>query len=270
VSNLVNFRPVTGKGYHIRDREVAGRGRRRIGSVTAPRRTALLDLDGTLVDSAALITEHLAAALRLADGPRLDPQQLRPLVGPPFEQALPALGLTPEQTAATILAYRSSYDRVAATHTPLYPGVPQLLERLRAAGVRLAVATSKPEQVARRIVAGVGIAEHFVLVAGADHAAGRVGKGAVVGSVLQRMPLDPHREPVIMVGDRHHDVDGAAEFDISTIGVGWGYAAPDELHGAARMVADLDELAAVLTGDAIWPVHAGVDTPRARRHGGWS
>jgi phosphoglycolate phosphatase len=224
--------------------------------VTAHRRTALLDLDGTLVDSAALITEHLAAALRLADGPRLEPEQLRPLVGPPFEHALPALGLTPEQTAAAILAYRSSYDRVAGTHTPLYPGVPQLLQRLDAAGVRLAVATSKPEQLARRIVAGVGIAVHFALVGGADHGSGRIGKAAVVGSVLRRLPLDPRREAVIMVGDRHHDVDGAAEFGISTIGVSWGYAAPDELRGAARVVADLDELAAVLTEDAIWPVIA--------------
>jgi phosphoglycolate phosphatase len=218
--------------------------------------TVLLDLDGTLVDSAALITEHLAAALRLTDGPRLDPEQLRPLVGPPFEHALPALGLTADQTAATILAYRSSYDRVAATHTPLYPGVPALLQRLGAAGVRLAVATSKPEQLARRIVAGVGIAEHIELVGGADHGVGRVGKAAVIGSVLQRLPLDPRRESVIMVGDRHHDVDGAAEYGISTIGVGWGYAAPDELHGAALVVADLDELAAVLTTDATWSVTA--------------
>ena len=238
------------------NRELGMRGRRRVGVVSIDGRTVFLDLDGTLVDSAALITEHLAAALREAGGPRPDPEQLRPLVGPPFEQALPALGLTPAQTVAAIDAYHRTYDPVAATQTALFPGVPALLRRLEAAGLRLAVATSKPEQVACGIVAGVGIAEHFVLVGGADHAAGRIGKAAVIGSVLARLALDPRREPVIMVGDRHHDVDGAAEFGIATIGVRWGYATPDELHGAARVVGDLDELAAALTADAIWPVTA--------------
>ena len=214
---------------------------------TAPARTVLLDLDGTLVDSAALITEHLAAALVTAGGPVLAPAQLLPFVGPPFEEALPELGLTPVQTSATITAYRNSYDVVAATHTPLFPGVPALLQRLRDAGLRLAVATSKPELLARAIVDGVGIAPHFVLVGGSDHVAGRVGKAAVVASVLDRLDLDPRRSPVVMVGDRHHDVDGAAEHGIPTIGVAWGYAAPGELVGARHVVADMDELATVLT-----------------------
>ena len=226
-----------------------------------PRRTVLLDLDGTLVDSAALITEHLAAAIAEAGGPSYPPPKLRALVGPPFEQALPRLGLTDDQVAAAITAYRASYDRVAATHTPMYPGIAQLLDRLthvrwitaaakqggdppveRPSGYRLAVATSKPEHLAGRIVAALGIAGHFALVGGADHVEGRVGKGAVIGSVLDRLELDPKRDPVVMVGDRHHDVDGAAEHGIPTIGVGWGYAGPDELVGADRVVDDPTEL----------------------------
>lgn len=215
-------------------------------------RTVLLDLDGTLVDSATLIVEHLAAALAATGVPPVPPDRLRLLVGPPFEQALPELGLTAEQTAAAIVTYRTSYDRVAGTATPLYPGVPALLHRLRAAGLRLAVATSKPEPTARDIVAGVGIGEHFELVGGADHGRGRMGKAAVIGSVLRRLDLDPRREPVLMVGDRHHDVDGAAAFGLPAIGVAWGYAEPGELHRAQRVVTDLEELADVLTGDAIW------------------
>jgi phosphoglycolate phosphatase len=216
------------------------------------RRTVLLDLDGTLVDSAALITEHLAAALVAGGGLRIAPRDLRPLVGPPFEEALPALGLSAEQTAATIVAYRHSYDRVAATSTPLFPGSAQLLGTLRRSGLRLAVATSKPEHLARRIVSGVGIAEHFALVGGADHVLGRIGKAAVIGAVLDRLGLDPGREPVVMVGDRHHDVEGAAEYGIPTIGVTWGYAEPGELIGARLTVSDPARLAAELTGDGIW------------------
>lgn len=213
-------------------------------------RTVLIDLDGTLVDSAALITEHLAAAIASVGVDAPEPAQLRQLVGPPFETALPELGLTPDQTAAAIAAYRASYDRVAASHTPLYAGVPALLDAL--GSFRLAVATSKPEHLARRIVAGLGIDGHFELVAGADHPAGRVGKAAVVRSVLDRLGLDPAREPVVMVGDRHHDVDGAAEHGVPTVGVVWGYAEPGELAGARRIVADADELVAALQDDAVW------------------
>lgn len=215
-------------------------------------RTVLLDLDGTLVDSATTIVEHLAAAIVEVGFPVPDAERLRRLVGPPFETALPELGLTAEQTAAAIVAYRTSYDAVAATVTPVYPGIPALLERLREHGLRLATATSKPEELARKIVAGVGLAGHLDLVGGADHVAGRVGKAAVVGSVLERLGLDPARDPVVMVGDRHHDVDGAAAHGIPTVGVAWGYAEPGELAGARMVVPDLDELATVLRGDAVW------------------
>ena len=74
-------------------------------------RTVLFDLDGTLVDSAALITHHLAGALRAVGAEVPEPAGLMSLVGPPFETALPAIGLTAEQTAAAILHYRSTYDR---------------------------------------------------------------------------------------------------------------------------------------------------------------
>jgi phosphoglycolate phosphatase len=220
-------------------------------------RPVLLDLDGTLVDSAASITEHLAAALAAVGAPVPDADRLRRLVGPPFETALPELGLTDEQTAAAITAYRASYDAVAASVTPVYAGARELLEGLREAGLRLAVATSKPEHLARKIVAGVGLAGYLDLVGGADHVGGRVGKAAVVGSVLERLDLRPAHQPVVMVGDRHHDVDGAAEHGIPTIGVAWGYAEPGELHGARLVVTDVDELAAALRGDAVWSTAAG-------------
>jgi phosphoglycolate phosphatase len=158
-------------------------------------RTVLLDLDGTLADSASVIVEHLAAAVAVVGARVPDAGLLRRLVGPPFVQALPTLGLTPEQTAAAIVAFRASYDAVAATVTPLYPGVPALLERL---------------------------------------------------------DLAPVHHPVVMVGDRHHDVDGAAEHGVPTIGVAWGYAEPGELDGARIVVPDVTALAETLRSGGVW------------------
>jgi phosphoglycolate phosphatase len=215
-------------------------------------RTALLDLDGTLVDSGALIVEHLAKAMTSIGVPVPEPTVLQTFVGPPFETALPAIGLDEEQTAAVIHAYRQSYDPVAAHATPIYPGVPETLARLQEAGLRLALATSKPEHLARRIAAGTGLDRFLSETVGADDTVGRVGKDKVVAEALRRLAIDPAADLVIMVGDRHHDVDGAAAHGVRCIGVGWGYALPGELAGAELVVEDLAGLEQALLGEEIW------------------
>ncbi len=227
-------------------------------------RTVLFDLDGTLVDSAALITHHLAGALR-AVGAEVPAQAgLLSLVGPPFETALPAIGLTAEQTTAVIRHYRSTYDPVAPEQSVLFPGIAALLDQLVAAGLRLAIATAKPERTARRIAVGIGIADRFALIGGAEPAVGRVGKGPVITSVLARLDLDPARSPVVMVGDRSHDIEGAIANDVPPIGVGWGYAFPGELADARLVVPDLDALFVVLTDDdAVWSASGSDQLGRA-------
>jgi phosphoglycolate phosphatase len=220
-------------------------------------RTVLFDLDGTLVDSAALITQHLAGALRAVDAKVPGPAAMMNLVGPPFETALPAIGLTAEQTADAILHYRSTYDPIAAEQSVLFPGIPALLEKLDATGLRMAIATSKPERIATRIAAGVGIADWFALIGGSDPAVGRVGKGPVIASVLTRLSLDPTRASVVMVGDRSHDVEGAIANGVPAIGVGWGYAEAGELVDARLLVPDLDALFLALTDDdPVWSQRA--------------
>jgi phosphoglycolate phosphatase len=215
-------------------------------------RTVLIDLDGTLVDSAGGIMAHLAAALASQGLPVPPDDVLRRFVGPPFESELPKLGLTDDETAAVIVAYRRSYNAVAATVSPPFPGARELLERLRGGGFRLALATSKPEHTARDVVEAHGLAPLLHLVAGADHVAGRVGKALVIASALERLGLDPATDDVVMVGDRHHDVEGAAEHGVPTLGVRWGYAEPGELDGAALLVDSFDDLRAALLSAGVW------------------
>ena len=106
---------------------------------------------------------------------------------------------------------------------------------------------------ATRIAVALGIAERFALIGGSDPAAGRVGKGPVIASVLTRLSLDPTRSPVVMVGDRSHDVEGAIANGVPAIGVGWGYADPGELADARLVVPDLDALFLALTDDdPVW------------------
>jgi phosphoglycolate phosphatase-like HAD superfamily hydrolase len=124
-----------------------------------------------------------------------------------------------------IAAYRADYTTRGWSMNSVFDGIPALLDDLRTAGVRLAVATSKAEPTARRIIEHFGLDGHFEVVAGASIDGARSSKADVLGHALAQ--LGPLPERVLMVGDRRHDVEGAAAHGIDTVVVEWGYGAGD-------------------------------------------
>lgn len=203
----------------------------------------LLDLDGTLSEAGPAITAAIEVALAHVGHDPLDPVALRAFVGPPLEDSLAALGLSPAVVDDAVLVYRAHYDLLSS---PVYEGVPAALSTLRAAGLRLSLATSKPQQLAEKVVAGTGLAGLLDSIAGSDRPAGRVTKADVVAHAL-RLLGDPAAP--VMVGDRLHDVRGAAEHGVPCIGVLWGYGGAEELRaaGAAAVVSTPAQLVALLT-----------------------
>jgi phosphoglycolate phosphatase len=198
---------------------------------TVTRRVALFDLDGTLSESEPGIVGCLATALA-AVGVSVPPVEvLRLAIGPPFETALPDIGVPVAAVPTVIAAYRERYEAGGLFETRLYDGIIEMLDALDAFGVALALATSKPQRTAERVLAHLGLSDRFRAVAGATYDASRRTKGAVIGHALGALGVGagPH---VVMVGDRHHDIDGAREHGIDTIAVGWGYGDADE-HRAA-------------------------------------
>lgn len=201
----------------------------------------LLDLDGTLVDAGVQIAAGLRAAIASVGAAPLDDRQLRTFVGPPLEASLQALpGFDEDRVEQTILAYRRHYDMLSS---PVYDGVRDALSALRDAGLRLALATSKPQHLAEAIVAHHGL--ELEVVRGSLREHGRVTKGDVVRAALDGLG-DP-RCPV-MVGDRCYDVRGSAEHGVPCVAVSWGYAEPDELADALAVVDSPAELVAYLLG----------------------
>ena len=210
----------------------------------------LFDLDGTLVDSGPGIrasVRHAAASVGIAEP---TDEQLRALIGPPFPAAfLDVLGVDGATAEAMMADYRATYGSGGMFDASVYPGIPELLTELTARGDVLAVATSKPADYAREIVAHLGLAEY---VAGGVHGTtfdGRVqGKAAVVG-----LALAANRPALALVGDRNHDVEGAREHGLPCIGVDWGFGGRDELEeaGAAAVVDKPGEVPAAL--DALRP-----------------
>lgn len=208
----------------------------------------IFDLDGTLTDSAAGIVASFRHALGHIGAPVPEGDLAQRLVGPPMHHTLAAMGLG-EQTDAVIAAYRADYTSRGWLMNSMFDGVAALLADLRAAGVRLAVATSKAEPTARKILAHFGLDGHFEVVAGASVDGTRAAKRDVLAHALEQLAPLPAR--VLMVGDRRHDVDGAASHGIDTVLVGWGYGQSDYTdteiaEGLFARVQTVDELREVL------------------------
>jgi phosphoglycolate phosphatase len=209
----------------------------------APVAVVLFDLDGTLSDSAPGILGSLRAAFADFDLPWVDDRTARSLLGPPFWHSLPPL-VGEARVAGVVDAYRKHYvDDGGMFQTARYEGVAEVLDTLSDKGIQLAVATSKPEQYAARIVEHLGFIDHFETVCGDTLDGKRDSKALVVGEVLDRLG-NPDPVTVLMVGDRSHDVLGAAAHGVHCAGALWGYGSAEELTaaGALRLCARPDEL----------------------------
>lgn len=197
----------------------------------------LLDLDGTLSDSGPVITASIAYALDAVGAPSLPATQLRGWVGPPLAESFAGLpGFDAARTGTAVAAYRAVYDPLAA---PLFDGVLDVLEQVRCDGVRLALATSKPQHYADLIVEGTGLGDLLEVVVGADEQAGRWSKGDCVGAALRLLGSPA---TAVMAGDRCFDVQGAAEHAVPCLGALWGYGDPAELRDAAALLRHPSEL----------------------------
>jgi len=207
----------------------------------------IFDLDGTLTDSADGIVASFRHALATIGAKVPDGDLAERVVGPPMHHTLASMGLG-ERADEAISAYRADYTSRGWAMNSVYAGVPQLLADLRAARIRLAVATSKAEPVARRILDHFGLTDHFDVIAGASIDGTRASKADVVAYALSQLGTLPER--VLMVGDRAHDVEGAAVHGIATVVVGWGYGQSDfnvqMTATPAAHVATVEQLRAVL------------------------
>ena len=197
-------------------------------------RLVLFDLDGTLVDSAPGIWSSVRSAAVELGLPEPTPAQLTAMIGPPLQDGFAtALGLPPELVPLAVDAYRAHYAAGALLDVTVYPGIPELLDELRARDAVLAVATSKPEVFAIRVLEATGLLTRFASVHGATLDGSIRHKDEVVAAALAAHPAgtDP-----VLVGDRAQDVLGAAIHGLPCIGAGWGPAPDGELEAAGAAV----------------------------------
>ena len=204
----------------------------------------LFDLDGTLTDPEEGITKAVQLALAHFGIQVEDRTSLRPFIGPPlWDQFQEYAGLSAEQSDEAVKVFRQYYLEKGVYENREYDGIRQMLGALKCAGYRLYVATSKPETTAGIVMKYFGFTDYFAYVAGADLEGTRVRKADVIRYLLEKEGIADPGEAV-MIGDRKHDVLGAKEVGMDSIGVLYGYGSREEREeaGAGRIAASVAEL----------------------------
>ncbi len=201
--------------------------------------TILFDLDGTLSDSGDGITNSVSYALEQMGVHEPDRSRLYRFIGPPlYDSFMRFYGMDHATAQEAVRQYRVYYSRTGIWENRIYDGIPALLNRLHAQGRTLAVASSKPETFVRMILEHFALAPYFAHIVGATMDESRISKADVIACALEQCAL-VDKSSAIMVGDREHDVFGAAENGLPCIGVLYGYGSRAELTAAgANYIAD--------------------------------
>ena len=204
-------------------------------------KSILFDLDGTLTDSGEGIFNCAELALRHFNLPIPTRQEMRVFVGPPLRETFAKFGVPTDGIETALEVYRSRYNTIGLFENTPYPGIREMLEKLRSDGHRLFVATSKPESMAVRILEKFDLDQYFEIICGATFDKTRDSKEAVIAYLLERSADNGH---AVMVGDTAYDVIGAKHHGIPTIGVAWGYGKVADMvsAGAVAIARDTEEL----------------------------
>ena len=187
----------------------------------------LFDVDGTLIDSAPGILNTLETVFRDM-GVDVTNVNLRRYIGPPLRKSFAEHFSDPAKIEEATERYRMIYHEKGSHEGGVYPGVPEMLRRLKDAGFTLCTATCKPTEVVTPILEEQGIAGYFAFIGGASMDESRDTKTDVIRHVLGQPALQGKR--VLMVGDRSDDLQGAANCGLDAAGVLYGYGSREELE----------------------------------------
>lgn len=208
--------------------------------------TVLFDLDGTLTDPGQGITNSVAYALKKFGIDVEDRKELYKFIGPPlYESFMKHYGFSQEKAETAVSYFREYFRDTGIFENEVYEGITDLLEKIKKSGRKIILATSKPEEFAKRILSHFSLDKYFDFVAGATMDSSRVEKSDVIAYALKESGYADKN--AVMIGDRLHDIHGAKENGLDSIGVLFGYGSRKELEDAgadyiAETVSDIIKL----------------------------
>lgn len=211
------------------------------------------DLDGTLIDSAEGIMRAYAYMMDALHMPYENYTAFRRVVGPPLYGCFREDGIPDALCDKALALFQEYYARQGVLENDVYQGIPDALSSLKAEGIRLYVATAKPELFAVKILDRLALSSFFTDVIGADMEEKTHEKSELLSMLFARNRLAPHGE-MAMIGDRSYDIIGAHRAGIRAFGVLWGIGSEEELTeaGADLLLSTPASLHHLLRKESIW------------------
>ena len=207
----------------------------------------LFDFDGTVYDTVEGITKSVRYAINKfgMDAPL---EELRCFAGPPLlDKFMEVFSVTEARAKELVDAYRERYRPIGLQECQLFPGMKEFLIKLREKGIKTAITTMKPQEMAEMLLAREDMLGLFDVIYGSTLTR-NVSKPILVQQAMET--LGASVTDTVLVGDTKYDILGAHEKGIPAIGVRYGYAAENELEaaGADFIAEDMAELEKLLLG----------------------
>ena len=213
--------------------------------------TALFDFDGTLFDTSEGIVNAVKYSLEKMSVSDYTENILRFFIGPPLTDSYSRyFGFDDKKAIDAVMLFREYYSSKGNMQCDIYPGVREFISAVKAAGIRVGIATSKPEFFAKKIAERFGVDRLFECISGASLNSTTQNKAESIKGAIKSMNItDLNR--CVMIGDRSHDIIGAKKTGLSSIGVLYGFGTRQEFEesGADYIAADFNELKSILLDD---------------------
>lgn len=213
----------------------------------------LMDLDGTVTNPKLGITKSVQYALKYWNIIIEDLDTLTKHIGPPLKNSfIEYYGFSEEQAEEAVEKYREYFKDTGIYENEVYEGMEILLSKLKKAGNKIFLATSKPEEFARRILEHFKLDSYFDDICGATLDGSRSNKEDVISYALVKNKITDYSNTV-MIGDRSYDIEGAKLVGIASIGVLYGFGSREELieAGADQISETVEELFETIMRDFV-------------------
>ena len=211
----------------------------------------MFDLDGTLTDPYYGITNSIIHSMKYYPDKRVPSrEELRPFIGPPLADSyMKYFGLDEKQAREAVGHYREYYADKGIYENVLYPGVREMLAALSERGIKIYMATSKPEKFALTIAEHFGIVEYFDYICGSSMDGKFVEKKDIIAKIIEKENCG--KKETLMIGDTVFDIAGAVENEITAAGVTYGFGSEEQLRrsGASYIFGSPEEVRLALTGE---------------------
>lgn len=229
----------------------------------------LFDLDGTISQSEPGILNCIRYALDAAGLPEPSEKVLKTFIGPSlYDSFTSKCHVDHDQALWLVAKYRERYNVTGLYETSIYDGIPQTLKDLKEKGAKIGVATSKPTEPTKKILAKFDLAQYFDVVVGSNPDVTGSNKQVLIAECLKRLKegetmtqadreetvmiddsasegkIRTHEKEAVMIGDRMFDIDGGHACGIDTVGVLYGYGNREEFEkaGAEYIISRPEEL----------------------------